>query len=333
MSKVALASAVAALTSSALAQEIPNRTALEVLLGANLILEDFETFQMPADATVSLDAEVLDATTVTNHQGPGLVEPGASYWAPPSNLIHWNGDGWYGITTQSFFINFTCGSVHIEYDPPVQAFGVDLANILPGLPCAGFAQVIDQGGSNVGLAHFAVGDQPGDRTFVGWRHDPGISEVVLHSLDTFWSPILDDHGYGRIDSTIGSSFCQALSNSTGVPSRLKAYGSEVASYNEVMLLATHLPTNEPGYVLNALDTDQKLIGSGVLCLGGTLGRHVAQVANSGDQGTISTPLDLTSLPRPGGVHSVTAGERWYFQLWHRDGQTSNLTDAVGITFQ
>jgi len=73
MSKVALASAVAALTSSALAQEIPNRTALEVLLGANLILEDFETFQMPADATVSLDSEVLDATTVTNHQGPGLV--------------------------------------------------------------------------------------------------------------------------------------------------------------------------------------------------------------------------------------------------------------------
>ena len=75
---------------------------------------------------------------------------------------------------------------------------------------------------------------------------------------------------------------------------------------------------------------------GNLCLGGGIGRHAKQVANSGAAGELVIHVDLTALPRPNGTHSVVAGETWNFQCWFRDNvgvPTSNFTDAIEIAFQ
>ena len=74
---------------------------------------------------------------------------------------------------------------------------------------------------------------------------------------------------------------------------------------------------------------------GNLCLGGGIGRHAKQIANSGAAGELVLKLDLTALPRPGGTHSVVAGETWNFQAWYRDKNptnTSNFSDGISITF-
>ncbi len=70
-------------------------------------------------------------------------------------------------------------------------------------------------------------------------------------------------------------------------------------------------------------------------MGGGIGRHAKQVANSGADGELVIDVDLTALPRPNGTHSVVAGETWNFQCWFRDnvgGPTSNFTDGIEIVF-
>ncbi len=74
---------------------------------------------------------------------------------------------------------------------------------------------------------------------------------------------------------------------------------------------------------------------GNLCLGGGLGRHAKQIAKTDAAGDLVIDLDLTRLPRPGGTHSVAAGETWNFQAWFRDknpGPSSNFTDGIEIVF-
>lgn len=49
--------------------------------------------------------------------------------------------------------------------------------------------------------------------------------------------------------------------------------------------------------------------------------------------TVGTGFDVPStLPVPG-APTITMGQTWHFQLWHRDGPTaSNLSNAVSVTF-
>ena len=75
---------------------------------------------------------------------------------------------------------------------------------------------------------------------------------------------------------------------------------------------------------------------GTLCVGGSVGRFFQQIQNSGSTGAISINVDLANLPQPNGAVSVAPGETWNFQAWYRDANptsTSNLSDAVSITFQ
>lgn len=136
---------------------------------------------------------------------------------------------------------------------------------------------------------------------------------------------------------IGQNYCQANPNSTSQAGLLVATGSNFVALIDFTLLALRLPPNENGYVLNSMN--QGFVANpggsaGNLCLGSGIGRHTKQVANSGPAGIIATVLNLNALPRSkGGPATVMPGETWYFQLWHRDGTTSNFTDGVGITFK
>jgi hypothetical protein len=61
------------------------------------------------------------------------------------------------------------------------------------------------------------------------------------------------------------------------------------------------------------------------------------VRNAGATGTFSLRPNVHALPTPTGLIAAVAGETWNFQAWHRDSvggaATSNLTDAVAITYQ
>lgn len=135
---------------------------------------------------------------------------------------------------------------------------------------------------------------------------------------------------------LGASYCgPAVSNSTGMPGVIHAWGSDVVADQDFHLPGTQLPAGRFGYFLDSPTQGfvQNPGGSqGNLCLGGQIGRHVAQVGNSGDAGVIVIVIevDLTSLPRPSGSTAVQPGETWNFQLWYRDqnpGSTSNFTDG------
>ena len=137
-------------------------------------------------------------------------------------------------------------------------------------------------------------------------------------------------------STIGSGICQpAMPNSTGLPSTLTAEGSDIAADNSLTLIATDLPLNQFGFLINAMNTQMVSISDGILCIGPDVGRHNSQAGSSGMTGTISTTVDLSNLPRPsGGPQPALAGQTWYFQVWHRDGPgISNFTNGIEILFQ
>jgi hypothetical protein len=142
--------------------------------------------------------------------------------------------------------------------------------------------------------------------------------------------------------TLGTAYCTAVANSTGVPGRLSASGSEIALDNDVTLQAESLPTNAFGYFLTSLTQGFVMnpAGSqGNLCLGGSTGRYVGagQIQNTGASGAFALQLDLTQTPTPTGLVAVVAGETWNFQTWHRDvsggAATSNFTNGLSILFQ
>ena len=140
---------------------------------------------------------------------------------------------------------------------------------------------------------------------------------------------------------VGSNYCNAAPNSTGVAGALSATGSSFASANSVTLEASSLPRNQFGIFLTSQTqgfTPMPPGSVGNLCLGGSIGRYVGpgQILSSGAGGAFSLVLDLTTVPQGAGFVAVQPGESWNFQAWHRDlvagVPTSNFTDGLAIDF-
>jgi hypothetical protein len=132
---------------------------------------------------------------------------------------------------------------------------------------------------------------------------------------------------------IGDIYCMSNPNSTFQLAELAAEGSLDVSDNDVNFEVTLLPANQFGYFL--LSDSQSNVpnfggSSGVLCLGSPLVRFAGNVLNSGATGEVMFSPDLTNLP--GGI-VINPGETWNWQMWYRDGATSNTTGGMEITFQ
>ena len=143
------------------------------------------------------------------------------------------------------------------------------------------------------------------------------------------------------ERTVGNVYCASTANSTGSIASLAATGSSVARLNALQLTATEMPPSVFGFFLGATAPDQVPGAggtSGVLCLGGQIGRYSRpfEIRNSGPAGSFSLSLDLTDLRTPTGSTSGAAGQTWYFQAWFRDANpspTSNLTSALAVTLR
>jgi len=142
---------------------------------------------------------------------------------------------------------------------------------------------------------------------------------------------------------LGTEYCDpSVTNSTGSPGRLTAFGSPFAEANNVNLVATNLPSGEFGFFLNGTASDLVIApggSQGNLCLGGSIGRYntASQVFAVDASGQGMLTLNLGATPTPLGPTQVLAGQTWYFQVWYRDTAagtgSSNFTSGLSIDFQ
>ena len=175
----------------------------------------------------------------------------------------------------------------------------------------------------------------GDGNFICYQSQAtGI--VPGDTLREFQIYAVDRTGSG----TVGETYCLSNPNSTGLYGLLTATGTTVVSYNQVTLSATQLPTDSFGLFITS--RTQGFVAnpggsSGDICLGGMIGRYVGpgEVQDSGSAGRIDLSIDLNAMPQPTGFDVALAGERWNFQLWHRDvtlsgTPTSSFTQGLTV---
>lgn len=134
---------------------------------------------------------------------------------------------------------------------------------------------------------------------------------------------------------IGAPECVANTNSTGNPAAISALGSASVAAEDVLLWATDLPpfafglfstSRDAGFVPNVAGSD------GNLCLGGQIGRLWPQPLRSSAGGIATLRLNLLAMPQGAQLVPIQAGDTWRYEMWFRDGSTSNRTNAVAITF-
>jgi hypothetical protein len=188
------------LTGTATAQRIPDRATLDNLLGGNKILEDFEKFSIDYGGAANLDVFSLDSKTISNGQGPGLVQPGATYLDPSQVHLQWNGDGYVGLKTKTLLANGGGGGIGITYDAAVIAMGIDL-RAFEGYGYQGNIQVYDTKNNVVGSEQFSLSNGGGENYFFGWQYAGGIGRILVSSAAFSWSPVIDNHEYGVPEPT------------------------------------------------------------------------------------------------------------------------------------
>ncbi|MEM1448212.1 MAG: hypothetical protein AAF957_03275 [Planctomycetota bacterium] len=180
----------------------------------------------------------------------------------------------------------------------------------------------------------------GDASFIGLFTDPvNTSFFSQVNVDLALNAFVYLSGGGG-GSTIGTNYCMANVNSTGVAASISATGSTAVADNDVTLSVTSLPADS--FSLFQVSATQGFTpnfggGEGNLCLGGTIGSYRTEVQDSGASGQVSLSLDLTAVPLASGT-SVMVGDTYNWTCWFRDtasmggGATTNFSDATSITF-
>ena len=140
---------------------------------------------------------------------------------------------------------------------------------------------------------------------------------------------------------VGTNYCTANVNSTGVIGVISGSGSASVAANNLTLNATSLPLNAFGYFITSATqavTPNPGGSQGILCIGGQIGRYTGpgQIQNTGSTGSFSLLINLTQIPTPTGFVAAAAGQVRNFQAWHRDSvggvATSNFTNGLEVTF-
>jgi V8-like Glu-specific endopeptidase len=152
-------------------------------------------------------------------------------------------------------------------------------------------------------------------------NDSGTASITEAGLDAFWV------GTVVCGGGVGTSYCVSGANGATI----SASGSASIAANDLVLTGTGILPNVNGLFFYGDLQASTPLGNGTLCIAGNNGLFRLQpVQNSGAGGQISHGVDNTNPPNALGL--LTVGSTWNFQLWFRDGASSDLTDAVSITF-
>ncbi|MEO1697724.1 MAG: VCBS repeat-containing protein [Planctomycetota bacterium] len=196
-------------------------------------------------------------------------------------------------------------------------------------------------------------DGPGDmqpRTLVHEARDP-VPLASSHVIADFDGDGMNDVMYGTRQpfatgatmlalnkGSIATPYCgPAVRHSGDRSARIDAWGSRGVAADQLELYAYGLPVDEWGMFVCATSPSAPMSianSQGMLCLGGTLGRfNRPGEVRQAELGTFRLNVRPSTFPLP---NAVLPGDTWYFQAWFRDingGITSNLTDAISITFE
>jgi hypothetical protein len=209
------------------------------------------------------------------------------------------------------------GSVDLLRDFPSGGWAVETTIDIPGAADGWYV------GSGVALqSGFPLIGAPGADLAPGFD-----SEGTAWSVASTWAPF-------------GDLLCApAVKNSTGYSASLVAHGSDVAAAGDLTLEVAFMPLFSFAYALVSRDTSFSAGpggSQGNICLTGQVGRLVDVFQQSGTDGSISIPVNLSAIPQPLGFVATVPGDTWWFQVWYRDANptvTSNFTDAVGVLFR
>ena len=125
--------------------------------------------------------------------------------------------------------------------------------------------------------------------------------------------------------TIGSRYCfPGISGAV-----ISVQGSSSVSANDITLRAQPVPMGENGIFFYGDSQAAFPVGLGLLCVA-PVNLHRLSIQNAGPSGVFERTLDLTQPPQPAGL--ISAGSTWNFQAWFRAGGTTDLSDAVSVTF-
>ncbi|MEZ5976551.1 MAG: hypothetical protein R3F17_05620 [Planctomycetota bacterium] len=160
-------------------------------------------------------------------------------------------------------------------------------------------------------------------------------------------------GVGNCTGLQVMPYCEPMDpNSTGQSTLLiGSHGSGVGSGLRVTALGG--PPGEFAFLLvgTGASSPGTSMGGGRLCLrtaapnligryniAGTAMNSLGQFDSTTYYQNLSTPsfppnyfYVPDTLPLPG-TPSIAAGQTWFFQLWHRDGSSSNFSNALAVTF-
>jgi hypothetical protein len=261
------------------------------------------------------------ALPLTNGATP-YTNVGATTSAPGWPCALGGSDIWYTFTAAGALVDIdTFGS---GYDTALEAFSGTCASLV-SIDCND-----DSGG---GLQSFlSLSTVPGQTYFLrvgGYLGGQGMG--TLNVVGAGSPP----------GGTIGTNYCTANPNSTGMTGLITGTGSAVVANDNLTLEASRLPLSSFGYFLTSLTqavTPNPGGSQGNLCLGGQIGRYTGpgQIKNTGVTGTYSLLLDLNQIPTPTGFVPAVVGQSRNFQSWHRDSAsgaaTSNFTNGLAVTF-
>ncbi|MEM8711500.1 MAG: hypothetical protein AAGG01_11145, partial [Planctomycetota bacterium] len=202
----------------------------------------------------------------------------------------------------------------VDYDPSLGELDLDVYHAGFSEPCESYQQITFGGIDEPGYEEQAAFSGGGFfRFIVEVRNvDPGAG-CIPYRLTVASSP----------PQSLGDTICFNGPNSTGFPSEIYAWGSDVVSTNSMSLSVAGTTPNSNGFFLASRGygiVTNPGGAQGDLCItGAEIGRYVGpgQIQTSGSTGEAFLSLDLTQTPQPAGLVSVQPGESWFFQYWHR----------------
>jgi len=245
--------------------------------------------------------------------------------------------GSYGVT-QAGVADWSLSSTTINMDVHlcfVADFGAGTTTLYEDGLLVGSAPWAAHLAGDVGLGHWYSATGASVDPLVGT-----LSGVAVYDSMLLATEIADHSNAFHSPIGIGGSLCPGASaNSTGVAGALTVVGSANVADNLLSLEVSQLPADQ--FAICLVSNGQSFIpnfggSAGNLCVTVNFGIFANQVRNTGASGAFSVPVDLTALPFGSSPVSVSPGDTWYFQAWHRDSSpvgTSNLTQAYYVQFQ
>jgi hypothetical protein len=191
---VAVAACLTATAGRVEAGFLPDRATLNSILGGGAINEPFEAFNVSDGTSVQLFTMTLNASTVTNGQGPGLVVGGVTIF--DSSNLQWNGNNFLGLSSKSASGVGPSRDLSIDFTRATTAFGVDLETY-QGFPTTITATVLATDDATP-LGIMAGISVPGPSpVFLGFSDAGGVGKVVLTATrQQSFSVVIDNLTFG-----------------------------------------------------------------------------------------------------------------------------------------